>query len=57
MTTISVPVVPVGAALVVLVIGLSIPFFVYDKPMWVSGCCLASVLTFFFVYGILSFFS
>lgn len=57
MTMISLPVAPAGVALVVLLLGFSIPLVADEHRFWPIGVVLVSVMAYFFIYGLLSVFS
>ena len=56
MTMISVPVAPTIVALMALLLGLSIPYVSDDQWGWAIGSIIAAVVTYFFVYGLLTVF-
>ena len=57
MIMISVPAVPAIIALVALMLGLAVPSALDDQWGWVIGPIIAAVVTYFFVYGLLTVFS
>lgn len=57
MTMISIPAAPAGVALVVLLMGFSIPLVEDEHRLWPIGTVLGSVMTYFFIYGLISVFS